>query len=243
MYTDVNYDGKVNLLDLATLRSYVSKIITSLPEPKEVSYGERKTESDVTPESVPVSSQVPSAEPSDEPSASPTGYVLPWLDNISLKDTAQAAEIIGNYENYNYSDKQKAFLSEMKADGFMYAPDKTADIQTKWNDGVSLYPVSVTEDMYLSYRADGCYVRVYYADKECLKKYGDGNEYLLKSLSQISTLKNAEGTNIYYDNKRALFFIDETHYCVIISDSERSDLIEFAKSLSFEKISFNVVNE
>ena len=102
MYTDVNYDGKVNLLDLATLRSYVSKIITSLPEPKEVSYGERKTESDVTPESVPVSSQVPSAEPSDEPSASPTGYVLPWLDNISLKDTAQAAEIIGNYENYSF---------------------------------------------------------------------------------------------------------------------------------------------
>ena len=36
--SDIDYDGDVNLVDYATLRQYVSKKITSLPEAKEVSY-------------------------------------------------------------------------------------------------------------------------------------------------------------------------------------------------------------
>ena len=98
--------------------------------------------------------------------------------------------------------------------------------------------------MHLCYNADykqkRCYIRIYYAGKERLKRYADEKEYFMKSLypSQISTLTNVEDTNIYYDGNKVFFFIDDTHYCGITSDGEISDLIEFAKSITFEKISF-----
>ena len=77
-YSDADYDGEVNLVDYATLRQYVSKKITSLPEPKEVSYvsyEERKKSSKQTaePEYTPDPSAVPSEEPAQE--AEETGVV------------------------------------------------------------------------------------------------------------------------------------------------------------------------
>ncbi len=77
-YSDADYDGEVNLVDYATLRQYVSKKITSLPEPKEVSYvpyEERKKSSKQTaePDYTPDPSVVPSEEP--DPEAEETGVV------------------------------------------------------------------------------------------------------------------------------------------------------------------------
>ena len=77
-YSDADYDGEVNLVDYAILRQYVSKKITSLPEPKEVSYvsyEERKKSSKQTaePDYTPDPSVVPSEEP--EPEAEETGVV------------------------------------------------------------------------------------------------------------------------------------------------------------------------
>ena len=77
-YSDADYDGEVNLVDYAILRQYVSKKITSLPEPKEVSYvsyEERKKSSKQTaePDYTPDPSVVPSEEP--DPEAEETGVV------------------------------------------------------------------------------------------------------------------------------------------------------------------------
>ena len=93
-YSDADYDGEVNLVDYAILRQYVSKKITSLPEPKEVSYvsyEERKKSSKQTaePDYTPTPSSGPSEEPEPEVEeigvvAKPVPTYLPMVINKTL---------------------------------------------------------------------------------------------------------------------------------------------------------------
>lgn len=233
MYSDVDYDGEATLTDLAIIRQFISKKIPSLPESKAVSYASYESRKKAREQAIkPDNPPTPSAVPSKEVVVYPTGYFpLPsnapgliyyWLDSIYCEDTAQAAEIIGNYDTYNYPAKTKEFLAVMNADGFFYAPEMNIG-----KDRFPLQPAGNTEDILIQYSVGynnfKYEVKVCYADKEKLNKLESKKDYLTEHSTNRTDIS---------------FFIDEDHYCCIESDDSKENIQKFAENLSFKKIYF-----